>query len=110
MQQLHELKALGIRLAMEAFGTGCSSLSYLHRFPVDILKMDRSFVGSQDHEVLTSAIIALGTNLALEVVADGIELPEQATSLAELGFELGQRYLFAKPMTSAALVDFLGTT
>ena len=109
MQQLHELKSLGIRLAMDDFGTGYSSLSYLSRFPVDILKMDRSFVGSADNEALTSAIIALGTSLSLEVVAEGIELPEQATSLEELGCELGQGYLFAKPMNSSALAEFLGT-
>jgi diguanylate cyclase (GGDEF)-like protein/PAS domain S-box-containing protein len=109
MQQLHELKSLGIRLAMDDFGTGYSSLSYLSRFPVDILKMDRSFVGSEDNEALTSAIIALGTSLSLEVVAEGIELPEQATSLEELGCELGQGYLFAKPMNSTALAAFLGT-
>jgi EAL domain-containing protein (putative c-di-GMP-specific phosphodiesterase class I) len=107
MQQLHDLKALGIRLAMDDFGTGYSSLSYLSRFPVDILKMDRSFVGSEDNEALTSAIIALGTSLSLEVVAEGIELPEQATSLEELGCELGQGYLFAKPMSSSALAEFL---
>jgi diguanylate cyclase (GGDEF)-like protein/PAS domain S-box-containing protein len=107
MQQLHDLKALGIRLAMDDFGTGYSSLSYLSRFPVDILKMDRSFVGSEDNEALTSAIIALGTSLSLEVVAEGIELPEQATSLEELGCELGQGYLFAKPMDSDALANFL---
>ena len=108
MQQLHELKALGIRLAMDDFGTGYSSLSYLSRFPVDILKMDRSFVGgSEDNEALTSAIIALGASLSLDVVAEGIELPEQATSLEELGCELGQGYLFAKPMDSDALASFL---
>jgi diguanylate cyclase (GGDEF)-like protein/PAS domain S-box-containing protein len=107
MQQLDELKALGIRLAMDDFGTGYSSLSYLSRFPVDILKMDRSFVGSQDNEALTSAIIALGASLSLEVVAEGIELPEQANSLEELGCELGQGYLFAKPMNSEALAQFL---
>jgi len=109
MQQLHELKSLGIRLAMDDFGTGYSSLSYLSRFPVDILKMDRSFVGSEDNEALTSAIIALGTSLSLEVVAEGIELPEQANSLEELGCELGQGFLFAKPMSSTALAEFLGT-
>jgi EAL domain-containing protein (putative c-di-GMP-specific phosphodiesterase class I) len=92
---------------MDDFGTGYSSLSYLSRFPVDILKMDRSFVGSEDNEALTSAIIALGTSLSLEVVAEGIELPEQATSLEELGCELGQGYLFAKPMDSDALANFL---
>ena len=107
MQQLHDLKALGIRLAMDDFGTGYSSLSYLSRFPVDILKMDRSFVGSEDNETLTSAIIALGASLSLEVVAEGIELPEQARSLEELGCELGQGYLFAKPMDSEALTEFL---
>ena len=107
MQQLYDLKALGIRLAMDDFGTGYSSLSYLSRFPVDILKMDRSFVGSDDNEALTSAIIALGASLSLEVVAEGIELPEQANSLEELGCELGQGYLFAKPMNSAALAQFL---
>ena len=94
---------------MDDFGTGYSSLSYLSRFPVDILKMDRSFVGSEDNEALTSAIIALGTSLSLEVVAEGIELPEQAKSLEELGCELGQGFLFAKPMNSTALAEFLGT-
>jgi diguanylate cyclase (GGDEF)-like protein/PAS domain S-box-containing protein len=107
MQQLHDLKGLGIRLAMDDFGTGYSSLSYLSRFPVDILKMDRSFVGSEDNEALTSAIIALGTSLSLEVVAEGIELAEQANSLEELGCELGQGYLFARPMDAAALSNFL---
>ena len=107
MQQLHELKALGIRLAMDDFGTGYSSLSYLSRFPVDILKMDRSFVGAEDNEALTSAIIALGSSLSLEVVAEGIELPEQANSLEQLGCELGQGFLFAKPMSAEALVEFL---
>jgi len=107
MQQLHDLKGLGIRLAMDDFGTGYSSLSYLSRFPVDILKMDRSFVGAEDNEALTSAIIALGTSLSLEVVAEGIELAEQANSLEELGCELGQGYLFARPMDAAALSTFL---
>jgi EAL domain-containing protein (putative c-di-GMP-specific phosphodiesterase class I) len=107
MQQLEELKALGIRLAMDDFGTGYSSLSYLSRFPVDILKMDRSFVSGDENDALTSAIIALGASLSLDVVAEGIELPEQATSLEALGCEIGQGFLFARPMTSEALVNFL---
>ena len=107
IQQLHELKSLGIRLAMDDFGTGYSSLSYLSRFPVDILKMDRSFVGSGDNEALTSAIIALGDSLSLDVVAEGIELQEQASSLQARGCKIGQGFLFARPMASAALVDFL---
>src|SRR5207237_6328587 len=107
MQQLHALKALGVRLAMDDFGTGYSSLSYLSRFPVDILKMDRSFVGAGDNEALTSAIISLGASLSLDVVAEGIELPGQATSLQPRGCEIGQGFLFARPMASDALVDFL---
>jgi EAL domain-containing protein (putative c-di-GMP-specific phosphodiesterase class I) len=108
--QLHDLKSLGVRLAMDDFGTGYSSLSYLSRFPVDILKMDRSFVGAGDNEALTSAIIALGASLSLDVVAEGIELPEQATSLQARGCEIGQGFLFARPMASEALVEFLTTT
>ncbi|HXY84760.1 MAG TPA: EAL domain-containing protein [Gaiellaceae bacterium] len=107
LQQLSELKSLGIRLAMDDFGTGYSSLSYLSRFPVDILKMDRAFVGAGENEALTSAIIALGASLSLDVVAEGIELPEQAASLLDLGCELGQGFLFAKPMNSKALFEFL---
>jgi diguanylate cyclase (GGDEF)-like protein/PAS domain S-box-containing protein len=107
MAQLNALKELGIRLAMDDFGTGYSSLSYLSRFPVDILKMDRSFVGSDENGALTSAIIALGASLSLDVVAEGIELPEQASSLEALGCDFGQGYLFARPMPSAALTDFL---
>jgi diguanylate cyclase (GGDEF)-like protein/PAS domain S-box-containing protein len=107
VQRLLDLKALGIRLAMDDFGTGYSSLSYLSRFPVDILKMDRSFVGSGENVALTSAIIALGASLELEVVAEGIELPEQENSLHDLGCEIGQGFLFARPMDSGALFDFL---
>jgi diguanylate cyclase (GGDEF)-like protein/PAS domain S-box-containing protein len=107
MKQLDELKSLGIRLAMDDFGTGYSSLSYLSQFPVDILKMDRSFVGSGDNEALTSAIIALGASLSLEVVAEGIELPEQAASLQAGGCQIGQGFLFARPMPSDALTEFL---
>jgi EAL domain-containing protein (putative c-di-GMP-specific phosphodiesterase class I) len=69
--------------------------------------MDRSFVGSSDNVPLTSAIIALGATLSLDVVAEGIELPEQASSLEALGCDYGQGFLFARPMTSAALTEFL---
>jgi diguanylate cyclase (GGDEF)-like protein/PAS domain S-box-containing protein len=107
VQRLLDLKALGIRLAMDDFGTGYSSLSYLSRFPVDILKMDRSFVGSGENVALTSAIIALGASLDLDVVAEGIEYPEQENSLHDLGCEIGQGFLFARPMGSDALFAFL---
>jgi len=107
VERLRELKALGVRLAMDDFGTGYSSLSYLSRFPVDILKMDRSFVGSGENVALQSAIIALGASLDLDVVAEGIELPEQERSLHDLGCEIGQGFLFARPMPSADLAAFL---
>jgi diguanylate cyclase (GGDEF)-like protein/PAS domain S-box-containing protein len=107
VQRLCDLKELGVRLAMDDFGTGYSSLSYLSRFPVDILKMDRSFVGSGENVALQSAIIALGASLSLDVIAEGIELVEQERSLQDLGCEIGQGFLFARPMAVDALVAFL---
>jgi diguanylate cyclase (GGDEF)-like protein/PAS domain S-box-containing protein len=108
VQRLNELKSLGVLLAMDDFGTGYSSLSYLSRFPVDILKMDRSFLSSEhDESGLAGAIIALGNSLNLDVVAEGIEQPEQIDSLRELGCGLGQGFLFAKPMDHEALVEYL---
>ena len=108
VERLQQLKAIGVRLAMDDFGTGYSSLSYLSRFPVDILKMDRSFLSSEHEESgLIAAIIALGTTLHLDVVAEGIELPEQITSLRDLGCDLGQGFFFAKPMTHEALLEYL---
>ncbi len=107
VRRLMELKDLGVRLAMDDFGTGYSSLSYLGRFPVDILKMDRSFLASRQNDTLATAIIALGENLTLEVVAEGIEHPEQALWLQDVGCELGQGFHFARPMSDAALVEYL---
>jgi diguanylate cyclase (GGDEF)-like protein/PAS domain S-box-containing protein len=109
VRRLHELKAIGVLLAMDDFGTGYSSLSYLSRFPVDVLKMDRSFL-SPEHEDsnLAAAIISLGTSLKLQVVAEGIERPDQIASLRGLGCELGQGFHFAKPMKHRALVSYLG--
>ena len=106
--RLHELKKLGVRLAMDDFGTGYSSLSYLSRFPVDILKMDRSFLAAGEEEsTLTAAIIALGESLKLDVVAEGVERPEQMASLQSLGCELGQGFLFARALDRTALVEYL---
>jgi diguanylate cyclase (GGDEF)-like protein len=108
VERLQQLKALGVLLAMDDFGTGYSSLSYLSRFPVDILKMDRSFLSTEHEESgLVAAIIALGTSLSLDVVAEGIELPEQISSLRDLGCDLGQGFLFARPMSQEALVEYL---
>jgi EAL domain-containing protein (putative c-di-GMP-specific phosphodiesterase class I) len=94
---------------MDDFGTGYSSLSYLSRLPVDILKMDRSFLTTEREgdSGLAAAIIAIGERLGLEVVAEGIESQEQIETLQELGCELGQGFLFAKPMNEEALADYL---
>ncbi len=108
--KLQELRSLGLRVAMDDFGTGYSSLSYLSRFPVDVIKMDRSFLGpesSREAADLSSAVVALGSTLALDVVAEGIEFDEQLSRLRELGCELGQGFHFAHPMESAHLIDYL---
>ncbi|HEY1492176.1 MAG TPA: bifunctional diguanylate cyclase/phosphodiesterase, partial [Steroidobacteraceae bacterium] len=100
LERFHKLKALGVRLAIDDFGTGYSSLSYLHRFPIDILKIDRSFVSrltnSDNGPELASAVITLGETLGLDTVAEGIELEAQVGALLELGCVAGQGFLFAK--------------
>jgi diguanylate cyclase (GGDEF)-like protein/PAS domain S-box-containing protein len=103
-RRLQQLKEIGVRIAMDDFGTGYSSLSYLSRFPVDILKMDRSFLGSNaspQAEGLAAAIVALGESLKLEVVAEGIELSGQYQALRDLGCDLGQGFFIARPMDLA---------
>jgi diguanylate cyclase (GGDEF)-like protein/PAS domain S-box-containing protein len=108
--RLQELKALGVNLALDDFGTGYSSLSYLSRFPVDILKMDRSFLregATPEMSGLASAVLALGSTLDLDVVAEGIEQSEQWTSLRELGCEFGQGFFFARPMDAEAVLQHL---
>jgi diguanylate cyclase (GGDEF)-like protein/PAS domain S-box-containing protein len=110
VERLEELKALGVRLAMDDFGTGYSSLSYLSRLPIDILKMDRSFLrpdASVAESELATAVVGLGKTLNLEVVAEGIELDEQWQALRNLDCELGQGFLFARPMDADATLDYL---
>ena len=111
VRRLHELRSLGVRLAMDDFGTGYSSLSYLSRFPLDILKMDRSLLAAGASPVtsgLASAVLGLGETFALEVVAEGIEYPEQSSTLRDLGCELGQGFYFARPMNAGSLLEFFG--
>ena len=99
---LHALKKLGVLLAIDDFGTGYSSLSYLQRFPVDILKIDRSFVSSlgpaTDDSHIAKLIVLLGQGLRLRVVAEGVENDIQRTYLDAWGCDEFQGYLFAKPM------------
>jgi EAL domain-containing protein (putative c-di-GMP-specific phosphodiesterase class I) len=107
LARLQELKRLGVRLAIDDFGTGYSSLSYLHRFPIDILKIDRSFVArltnSSTGPELARAVITLSETLGLDTVAEGIELEPQIDALLKLGCVAGQGFLFAKSGSLAEL-------
>ena len=109
-ERLEELKQLGVQIALDDFGTGYSSLAYLARFPVDLIKMDRSFLVEGSLPLssgLATAVIGLGKTFDLDVVAEGIEFPEQWSKLRDLGCELGQGFYFARPMDSGATLAFL---
>jgi diguanylate cyclase (GGDEF)-like protein/PAS domain S-box-containing protein len=107
LEALRALRDLGIRLALDDFGTGYSSLAYLTRLPLDILKLDRAFIarlapGSQETAV-TAAIAQMAEAIGLTVIAEGIETSEQADAVRGIGIDLAQGYLYARPMTPAAL-------
>ena len=111
-ERIGALKHLGIRIALDDFGTGYSSLAYLRAFPIDFLKIDRSFVDelSQRHDqglVMVRSIISIGHNLNLAVVAEGIEQPAQLDELREAGCNIGQGFLFARPLPPDAVPDLL---
>lgn len=111
---MHGLRTIGVRLAVDDFGTGFSSLSYLKRFPVDRVKIDQSFVrglGSTGSDSsLVAAIVAMGTALGLELVAEGVETEEQAHHLDEVGCTMLQGYLFGRPVPPDEFVASLRRT
>ncbi len=108
---LKELRAMGIGLAIDDFGTGYSSLSYLKRFPIDILKIDRSFVKeipeNTDDTAITNATIAMAHSLKCKVVAEGVETDEQHHLLRSWSCEMAQGFLYSKPLPAAELMDFV---
>jgi diguanylate cyclase (GGDEF)-like protein len=111
--KLEQLRDIGVRLAIDDFGTGYSSLSYLRQFNLDILKIDKSFIDALGREskgsALVAAMVAMGTSLSMEVVAEGIEDSGQLRDLRTLHCDLGQGYLFAKPVPAADLAALLVT-
>lgn len=108
---MNKLKSLGVSLSIDDFGTGYSSLSYLHNFPVDVLKIDRSFVNELKDEESDSAIIrsivALADNFGLQVVAEGIEASHQQNILNHLGCQYGQGYYFSRPVIADEITQLL---
>ena len=108
---LAQLKALGVRLSIDDFGTGYSSLSRLQRFPVDTLKIDRSFISQMESDresrEMVRIIISLAHNFQLRVVAEGVETRPQADQLQQLGCDLAQGYLYARPLAADAVPQLL---
>ena len=106
-QFFKRLKALGVQLSIDDFGTGYSSLGYLHRFPLDTLKIDRSFVGrigeAAENIEIVRTIVSLADNMGMEVVAEGIETLGQLAQLKKLNCQYGQGYLFARPADAASI-------
>ena len=105
--QLEAIRNMGIKLSIDDFGTGYSSLSYLHRFPFDTLKIDRSFIEDADSDFekleILQSVIKLAWNLGLEVIAEGIETQKNYFQLKALNCELGQGYLFSRPVDAQAI-------
>jgi len=111
IRRLTEIKALGVRIAIDDFGTGYSSLAHLQQFPVDALKIDRSFISQLQHnqegETLIHTLVQLGKALSLETFAEGIEDQQELSLLQDEDCDTGQGYLFARPLDAAATEAFL---
>jgi EAL domain-containing protein (putative c-di-GMP-specific phosphodiesterase class I) len=113
LEVLGALKGMGVRLAIDDFGTGYSSLAQLKRFPIDTLKVDRSFIrelpSDSEDRAIAEAIIAMGKTLSLTVVAEGVETPEQKAFLREHACDQMQGYHFSKPIAADAFAELLRT-
>jgi EAL domain-containing protein (putative c-di-GMP-specific phosphodiesterase class I) len=115
IDRLHELRQLGITLAIDDFGTGYSSLSYLRKLPIAVIKIDQSFVRgmmvNESDRILVETIVVMAHKLGHKLVAEGVEEIEQRDFLARLGCEVGQGYLFSRPVPADQFFDLpLSTT
>ncbi|WP_245664871.1 putative bifunctional diguanylate cyclase/phosphodiesterase [Actinoplanes subtropicus] len=110
-ETLHALRRLGVRLAIDDFGTGYSSLSYLKQLPVDVIKIDKTFVDEvhldEDDVALVDAVAGLGQALKMKTVAEGIETDEQWETLRRIGIDHGQGYLFGRPAEPSSITELL---
>jgi EAL domain-containing protein (putative c-di-GMP-specific phosphodiesterase class I) len=111
IRDLDALRALGVRIAIDDFGTGYSALSYLREFPIDTVKMDRSFVHNLGHDAadqaLVRSVVELGDALDMQIIAEGIELQGQLDSVTGLRCDIGQGYFFAPPLDVDAMRTLL---
>jgi len=111
--ELEEVHALGVRIAIDDFGTGFSSLDQLRRFPIDVIKVDRSFIQGMEHDAknatITANVASLAHALGLVALAEGVETVGQLASARELGCDLAQGYLFTRPAAAAAITELLAT-
>ncbi|MGB1263329.1 MAG: putative bifunctional diguanylate cyclase/phosphodiesterase, partial [Cognaticolwellia sp.] len=111
LENMRALKKMGIKILLDDFGTGYSSLSYLHRFPIDVLKIDRSFIENVqekgNHHAIIKTIIDLATNLTMATVGEGIENEADAKLLSAMGCIYGQGYYYFKPLPGAEIESFL---
>ena len=111
--ELEKCRGIGLNVSIDDFGSGYSSLSYLHYFPIDTLKIDQSFIRSlsthPDSMVLVRSIIGLAQNLGMSVVAEGVETADNAEKLRSLGCEYIQGYFFSKPLPFKSAMEFVQT-
>jgi EAL domain-containing protein (putative c-di-GMP-specific phosphodiesterase class I) len=111
LKNMNTLKTMGVKILLDDFGTGYSSLSYLHRFPLDVLKIDRSFINNvhehDNHKAIIKTIIDLATNLGMATVGEGIENLADAQLLAQMDCIYGQGFYFYKPMPANELSQYL---
>ena len=111
IDKLNKLRDLGIKIAIDDFGTGYSSLSYLKRFPIDTLKIDKTFVAdvstNEDDAAITKAIVMMGHALDMAVIAEGVETPQQLEYLTSLGCDVIQGYLFSPPLSTESFTELL---